>query len=252
MIRILGVFSFLIVFVFSGCKKTYNDTPILTIATAASAQFALREIAANFEKENKVKIEIILGSSGKLTTQILNGAPYDIFFSANMHYPNVLFKKEKTVSKPIIYGYGIPVLWSMKDNIIFDSTFIFLANSKVERFAIANPKNAPYGEMAIQYLKDKKVYSHIADKLVYGESISQVNEYILNQAADCGISAKSIVLSPKLKGKGTYKELNRRYWIEQGTVIINNDNVPELKQKFLKYIHSNKGTSLLKKYGYAI
>ena len=222
----------------------------LIIATAASAQFAIKDIAAQFSKKNNVKVDVILGSSGKLTTQIINGAPYDLFFSANMKYPNVLVEKGKTENEPLIFANGVPVIWYVKgDNKISSS---FLQNSIIEKIVIAEPKNAPYGEAAVSFFKDERVYETIESKLVYGESISQVNEYILNKTADIGVTAKSIVVSPKLKGVGNFMDLPSKYWIKQGVVIIKNDNESKLKDDFLKYVTSPEGIKILENYGYSI
>ena len=128
---------------------------------------------------------------------------------------------------------------------------IFL-DSIIEKIVVADPKNAPYGEAAINYFKNKGIYSLIEHKLVYGESISQVNEHILNKTADIGITAKSIVKSPKLKGKGNFIDLGSKYWIEQGAVIIKNENDKKLKKDFLKYVSSSEGIKILEKYGYSI
>ncbi len=250
MIRYL--FCLLISVFFLECNTSKKDKNKLLIATAASTQFALKELVISFEKKYAVSIDLILGSSGKLTTQILNGAPYDLFFSANMKYPAILFEKGKTIHKPIMYGYGIPVLWTTKEEIKFDSLPSSLIHTNIKHIVVANPHNAPYGEKAIQFFKDYKIYSELENKLVYGENISHVNEYILNKTADFGIGAKSIVLSPKLEGKGCFKELNKKYWIKQGVVIIKNDNLPELKQKFLEYIQSEEGIEILKRFGYSI
>ena len=129
----------------------------LTIATAASAQFALKKLAINFSKKHNIKVDVILGSSGKLTTQIINGAPYDLFFSADMYYPKMLFNKGKTEKKPITYAYGAPVIWTMRKDIAMDS-LVQLKDPSIKHLAIANPRNAPYGRKAIRYLKQKNVY----------------------------------------------------------------------------------------------
>jgi len=228
-------------------KKEVNK---ITVAAAASTQFAINEIARDFEKENDVKIEVITGSSGKLTTQILNGAPYDIFFSADMMYPQVLFEKNKCLSAPKIYGLGIPVLWSLDKELIFDEKGKFLLNENIKKIAIGNPKNAPYGRMAVKFYKDYGIYDSISLKLVYGESISLVNEYILNKTATIGVSALSVILSPQVSDKGVYMVLGEQYRIKQGVVELNNNETSAIKTKFLAYVFSEKGKKIFKKYGY--
>ena len=250
MIKKITLFIALFGIVFTSCKPT-NNIDKLTIATAASAQFALKKLAINFSKKHNIKVDVILGSSGKLTTQIINGAPYDLFFSADMYYPKMLFNKEKTEKKPITYAYGTPVIWTMRKDIAIDS-LVQLKDPSIKHLAIANPRNAPYGRKAIRYLKQKNVYKSIEHKLVYGESISQVNEYVLNKTVEVGVTAKSIVSSPKLKGKGFFKELDKEYWVKQGAVIIKNKNLPEMKKQFLEYVLSEEGKEILVNYGYSI
>ena len=250
MIKKITLFIVLSVFAFSTCKSSKTSDK-LTIATAASTQFALKKLAANFSKKHNIPVDVILGSSGKLTTQIINGAPYDLFFSSDMYYPRILFSKEKTENRPTTYAYGAPVIWTMKNDIVMDSLFK-LKDPKIKHLAIANPKNAPYGRKAVSYLKQKKGYEDIKHKLVYGESISQVNEYILNKTVEVGVTAKSIVFSPKLKGTGFFKELDKEYWVKQGAVIIKNKNLPEMKKQFLEYVLSEEGKEILVNYGYSI
>ena len=250
MIKKITLVIAIIVMVFSSCKPT-NNTDKLTIATAASAQFALKKLAINFSKKYNIRVDVILGSSGKLTTQIINGAPYDLFFSADMYYPKMLHNKGKTEKKPITYAYGAPVIWTMRKDIPIDS-LVQLKNPSIKHLAIANPRNAPYGRKAIRYLKQKNVYESVEHKLVYGESISQVNEYVLNKTVEVGVTAKSIVLSPKLKGTGFFKELDKEYWVKQGAVIIKNKNLPEIKKQFLEYVLSEEGKEILVNYGYSI
>lgn len=250
MIKKITFFIVLSVFAFSTCKSSKTSDK-LTIATAASAQFALKKLAINFSKKHNIEVDVILGSSGKLTTQIINGAPYDLFFSADMYYPKMLFNKEKTEKKPITYAYGTPVIWTMRKDIAIDS-LVQLKDPSIKHLAIANPRNAPYGRKAIRYLKQKNVYKSVEHKLVYGESISQVNEYILNKTVEVGVTAKSIVFSPKLKGTGFFKELDKEYWVKQGAIIIKNNNLPEMKKQFLEYVLSEEGKEILINYGYSI
>ncbi len=195
----------------SDSARTNNGGPAkLTIAAAASTQFAVREIADAFSKENNdFKIEVIIGSSGKLTTQITNGAPYDVFFAANMKYADKVFQSGISAGEPQIFGFGVPTFWTMDTTMKLDASGTFLSEAGIEKIAIAEPTNAPYGAMAVNFFKSNNLYDDVKDKLVYGESISQVNEYIMNQGAQVGISAKSIILSPKVELKGLYLPLEK-------------------------------------------
>lgn len=223
----------------------------LTIACAASAQFAVRDLADQFSEIKNLKIDVIAGSSGRLTTQLMNGAPFDIFFSADMSYPKLLFEKGLCIGDASVYAKGVPVFWTSKKEYDLSRIGWLLQMDKINKVAIADPKNAPYGAAAIQFFKDQEWLWWLERKFVYGESISQVNEYILSENADIGVTAKSIVSSPKLKGIGKYLAFSQEYWIPQGLVAMKNENGEEMKTEFLQFVLSNQGKGILKKYGFA-
>jgi len=241
-----GIFFF---FLFS-CTTTNDEK--LTIATAANVQFAMEEIIQVFESETGINCDMVVSSSGKLTAQIQRGAPFDVFVSADMKYPNTLFEKGFAIQKPEIYGFGKLVLWTFKkvDNLSVD----WLNSSEVQHIAIAAPLTAPYGKAATEVLNNFKFFEKIKSKLVYGESISQVNQFILTESAEVGFTAKSVILSSKLKGKGKWTELPSESYqaIEQGVVVIKNDNAIQLEnaQKFYRFLFSKKTKLILEKYGY--
>ena len=240
----------LILMFFSSCSSDEKKT--LTIAAAANVQFAMEEIIYAFEEETAINCEMVVSSSGKLTAQIQRGAPFDVFVSADMKYPNVLFEKGFADELPEIYGFGKLVLWTLKE--VEDLSIGWLRNSEVQHFAIAAPLTAPYGKAAIEVLTHFNVFEEIKRKLVYGESISQVNQFILTQSAEVGFTAKSAVLSPKLKGKGKWVELPSVSYqpIEQGVVVVkrNNTNQLENAKKFYRFLFSKKAKTILRNYGY--
>jgi molybdate transport system substrate-binding protein len=224
----------------------------VTVAVAANAQYAMKEIVKQYEKETGKELELIIGSSGKLTAQIREGAPFDIFLSADMEYPQVLYKEGLTLSEPKIYAYGSLVLWTMKDFDLLNINVLLLPEVKV--VALANPKIAPYGEAAIDVMKYYKVYEKAEPKLVYGESISQVNQYIISKAADIGFTAKSVVLSPEMQGKGKWMEIDKKAYkpIAQGAVLLKSSKERNAAdaELFYNYLYSEKAKKILKKYGY--
>jgi len=177
-------------------------------AVSANVQYAIDELIRKFKEENgNIQIKKVISSSGKLANQILKGAPYDIFLSADMKYPLFLFKRGLAISKPKVYAYGVVVLWSMKDiNIEKEGLGVLL---KANKIAVPNPKNAPYGRASIEVLKNTKLYEKVKDRLIYGESVSQVNHYILMRLVDVGFTSKSSVLSPVLRGKGRWIEIEK-------------------------------------------
>lgn len=169
-----------------------------------------------------------------------------------MEYPQALYKEGLTVSEPKIYGYGQLVLWTLKEFKTLDINTILLA--EVKTIAIANPKVAPYGEAAVSVMNYYKVYEKAQPKLVYGESISQVTQYISSQSADVGFTAKSVVLSPEMQGKGKWIDLDKKSYpaIAQGAVLIKSSTARNKTgaEQFYNYLYSEKAKKVFKKYGY--
>ena len=235
----------------TSCQENKNHQ--LTIATASNMQFTMEALTASFTQETGIACQTIISSSGKLTAQIKKNAPYDIFVSANMKYPNELFHSGFSQDKPKVYAHGKLVLWSMNEKI--QPSIDMLLNEKVKHIAIANPKTAPYGTAAIEVLKFHNIYEAIQHKLVYGESISQTNQFILSQSAEIGFTAKSVLLSPKMKDEGKWVTLNDNSYspISQGIVLVktrNNKNIEA--QQFQDFLFSKKAKDILKTYGYLV
>jgi molybdate transport system substrate-binding protein len=224
----------------------------VTIAVAANAQYPMKEIEKQYEKETGKQVELIIGSSGKLTAQIREGAPFDIFLSADTEYPQLLYKESLTLSEPKIYAYGSLVLWTCKEFDLLNMNVLLLPEVKV--ITIANPKIAPYGQAAIDVMKYYKLYEKAEPKLVYGESISQVNQYISSKAADIGFTAKSVVLSPEMYGKGKWMEIDKKAYrpIAQAAVLLKYSKERNFAdaQLFYNYLYSEKAKNIFKKYGY--
>ncbi len=232
-----------------GCNQTEKD--VVTIAVAANMQFALEEISEVFTHQTGIPYELVISSSGKLTAQIKQGAPYDIFISADMKYPDEIYKSGLAAKPPRIYGYGQLVLWSLYDTI--QPSLAILPDKNIEHIALANPKTAPYGRAAIQVLENHHIYNQIKSKLVYGESIAQVNQFITSKSSEIGFTAKSVVLSPKMKNRGHWIALDRKTYqpIEQGVVILKNEN-QSIKdvQQFYDFLFSKEATEILEEFGY--
>ncbi|MCF6296693.1 MAG: molybdate ABC transporter substrate-binding protein [Flavobacteriaceae bacterium] len=241
---------FIIFLLFIACKQKQKNK--LTIATAANMQFIIHELVNSFTKETGIECEVIVGSSGKLTAQIKEGAPFDVFVSADMKYPNKLFKNGLTTKTPTIYAYGKLVLWTMFDNL--KPSLNLLLSDSINHIALANPKVAPYGLSTIEVLNHTKMFKKVKDKLVYGESISQTNQFITSKVAEIGFTAKSVVLSPNIKGKGTWVDIDSSYYslIEQGIVILKNrPSQINNAQKFYNFLLSAKAKEILNKFGYS-
>jgi molybdate transport system substrate-binding protein len=228
----------------------------LTVAAAANVQFVMAELVKDFDSTTGIKTDIILNSSGKLTAQIKEGAPYDVFVSADMKYPEELYKSGFAIDSPKVYANGLLVLWTTLADIKPTADLKMLTSNAVKKIAIANPQTATYGQASVESMNYYKVYDQVKDKLVYGECISQTNQYIITKSADIGFTAKSIVLADEMKGKGTRVDIDTRSYkpIRQGAVILKhgNETNQESAKKFYNYLYSGKAKSILKKYGYVI
>ncbi len=235
------------------CCGTQHRNPKLTIATSANAQFAVQEVAMTFERKEHVECDIIMGSSGKLTAQIKEGAPFDLFFSADMRYPNELHARGLTLVAPEVYAYGKLVLWSVRPDL--SPTLRDIIQPQIKYIAVANPKTAPYGRAALQVLERNGLMDLVSGKLVYGESVAQANQFILSAASDVGFTAKSVILSTHLEGKGKWIEMDPGSYdpIAQGVALLRRDGANEGAAKsFYDFLFSSEGAVILKKYGYRL
>jgi len=228
----------------------------LTVAAASNVQYVLNELAKDFESSTGIKTDIILNSSGKLTAQIKQGAPYDVFVSADIKYPEELYKSGFAIDAPKVYANGLLVLWTTHTSIKPRNDLKVLTSDAVKKIAIANPRTAPYGQASVEAMNFYKVYDKVKDKLVYGESISQTNQYIISGSADIGFTAKSIVLAEEMKEKGKWVDIDRKSYkpIAQGAVILKHGNETnhDTSKKFYDYLYSEKAKTILKKYGYVV
>lgn len=236
-----------VVLLFSGA--VFREGKI-TVAVAANAQFALEEIKVLYEKETGLKVDLVKGASGKLTAQIREGAPFDVFVSADTVYPHTLNKEGLTAERPQIYAYGALVLWAIHGPAPKD--IHTLHDPLIRKVAIANSRLAPYGEAAVQALKYYKLYDKIESRLVYGESLSQVSQYVLSGAAQAAFTSRSIVVSAEMKGQGKWIEVDSKAYspLAQSAVLLK--SAPPEAKKFYRYLFSPSCKSIWKKYGYRV
>ena len=228
----------------------------ITIALSANVSYAMNDLKAEFSKlYPNANIRVILGGSGKLTAQIKNGAPYDIFMSANMKYPQALFDNNLAITKPMVYAQGSLALFS-KEKIDFSGGINTVLDKNIKTIAIANPRLAPYGKYSVEALKNAKLYKKVKSKFVYAESISQTVAYSV-RATDIGFIAKSALFSKNMR---RYKqginwiEINPKLYtpINQGIILLKNAKNNSDAMKFYKYILSQKAKDIFKKYGYLV
>ena len=206
-------------------------------------------------KSTNIKVKITTGASGKLTQQIMSGAPFDAFLSADVEYPAKLAKAGYTTTPSQIYAYGTLVLWS-NTGVNLNKGVKVVTDPDVKKISIANPKTAPYGVEAMNTMKFYKVDKAIEQKLVIAESISQVGAYVTTKAVDIGFMAKSVVLSPEMKNVGKWVEIDPKTYntIDQAMVGLKNGS-PENQiaaKRFLKFMSSPKAREILKANGYKL
>lgn len=228
----------------------------INIAVAANVSYAMDTLKSEFHKLHpNTKVQVLLGSSGKLTAQIKNGAPFGLFMAANMKYPEALYKSGDAITRPIIYAQGsLAYLSSTKQD--FAQGIKLVSSKNISKIAIANPKTAPYGKTALQAMKNGGVYDAVKDKLVYAESISQTVIYAIN-AADIGFVAKSSLYSPKMaqyKKGVNWNDVNPKLYtpINQGIVILKNgEKNPKIKA-FYDFILSKTAKKIFRDFGYIV
>jgi molybdate transport system substrate-binding protein len=237
----------LILILFKSCTSVSKKGTI-RIAAAASTQYVLEALIEAYTSEKEVEIESVISSSGKLTAQIEHGAPIDVFISADTVYPNYLFEKGMGVERPIIYAYGQLVLWTLGTYDLSNGLAI-LSDPVIQKIAIADPKTAPYGRLSQAYLKEKKVYESLENKLILGESIGQVNQYINTQAVEIGLTAKSVVMAPKLKGKGQFVVLENAF-LAQSMLLLKRGKSSTAAVEFYTFLQSTEAQKIFAEYGY--
>jgi len=226
----------------------------LTVAVAANARYPFDEIRRSFETETGWKIRTVVSSSGNLTSQILNGAPFDLFLSADTSYPNILRQKGFVVDSLMIYAYGKLILWMAAGSP--DSTLRALNSTAVHHIALAEPTTAPYGKEAEVALRQGGLLSSLRSRFVYGISIAQVNQYILSSSVDAALTGQSLVFDPavSVSGAWTYVAASLYSPIAQGMVIVRHSDAATMTRarRFAAYVLSPPARTIFQRYGYAL
>jgi molybdate transport system substrate-binding protein len=223
------------------------------IAAASDLKFALDSIVTVFKRAHTgSQIDVTYGSSGKLYEQVSHGAPFDLFFSADISYPLGLQKKGLALSDVETYGVGRIVIWCKKVD-PNPTGMETLLNHSIIKVAIANPRHAPYGQRAEEAMKYFKVYEKIKSKLVFGENISQAAQFVTTGAADAGVIALSLALSP------TMKKMNGSYYLipatsheplRQGFVLLKHAKDNALAHAFKNFLTTTESVKILGYFGF--
>jgi molybdate transport system substrate-binding protein len=227
----------------------------ITIAAAADLNSALTEIAANFKKRTHITVKLSFGASGALKQQIENGAPFDLFFSADMDYPKQLIDAGRAEASSLYrYAVGRLVLWVPADSPldVEHKGLNVLADPSVKKISIANPEHAPYGRAAVAAMKHVQVYDQIADRLVRGENVSQAAQFVESGNAQVGFVALAHVTSPEMKGKGRYWQIPTEAYpaLDQGLVIISRSRRKKQAAAFVEYLKTPEAGKVLSSYGF--
>lgn len=235
----------------------HAQTP-LRVAAASDLEPLLPPILAQFQHETGIRAEATYQASAMLTTEIKNGAPFDVFLSANMEYPQQLISAglaqglgEGTAGTPILYAKGNLVLWTRKDTHLPDPNLELLRSPALRHLAIANPERAPYGKAAVTFLKDADLYQLLKSKLVIAENIAQAAQFVDSGNAEAGLISMTSALTPRLAAAGHYFVIPAKQYppIEQGTVLVSNSTQRVAAKKFLVFLMSTPTQQLLRKYG---
>jgi molybdate transport system substrate-binding protein len=228
----------------------------ITVAAAADLQFAMQDIAARFQKETGKTVKLIYGSSGNFFQQIQNGAPFDLFFSADLDYARKLEAAGLTEPGSYYqYARGKIVVWVLKESKLnLNSGMQVLLDPSVKKIAVANPLHAPYGQAAVAAMQKENVYERVKDKFVLGENISQTASFVVSGAADVGVVALSLALSPNMKDKGRYAEVPAGEYppIEQACVILRSSQNKETARQFLSFVKTEGTANVLRSYGFEV
>jgi len=255
--KITGYRLLIIFILISGFSLSVQAADNILVAAASNLRFAMHEICQDFQKENtSIQTKVSYGSSGNFFAQISQGAPFDIFFSADATYPELLEKEGLTAKETQkVYAVGKIVLWFPKDSKVdLDKGLQSVTFPAVKKLVIANPRHAPYGRAAEESLRYYGLWEKVEGKLIYGENISQTAQFVHTGAADAGIVALSLAISPKMLDEG-------RYWIipdeshsdiEQIYVVLKKGKRKKSVRKFLDFIHGEKGGKILSRYGFVI
>jgi len=241
----------------AGGDSTESAPNAISIAAAADLKFALDDLVKQFqEKYPATKANVTYGSSGNFFAQLQNGAPFDLFLSADISYPQKLAEKGLGADDVFPYAIGRLVVWVPKDSPVdLDKLGIkSLLEPSVHKIAVANPEHAPYGRAAFAALKTLNLYDQVASRLVYGENIAQTAQFVQSGAADIGLLALSLAVSPQMHDAGRYWPVPLEAYprMEQGGIILRSSKNLQLARAFRDFVLGDGGRAVLQQYGFSL
>ena len=227
----------------------------IAVAAASDLRFALDEIVLAFKKANPgIEVRVSYGSSGNFFSQIANGAPFDLFFSADVDYVTKLGEQGLTLPDGhFVYGIGRIVLWTSSSSKLDVSRGLsILVDPAVRKIAIANPRHAPYGRAAEAALRAAKIYDAVQSKLVFGENVAQAAQFAQTGAADAAIIAHALALSPTLQkeGRAFLIPSDQHPRLEQGGTILRRTTEPATAQAFRSFLLGPEARVILDRFGF--
>lgn len=227
----------------------------LSVAAAADLSSALKEMAADYEQRTGVRLKLSFGSSGMLTQEIQNAAPFDVFLSADMDYPRQLVATGLADGDTLTqYARGKLVLWTPSGSRLDleHQGMNVLLDPSVKKIAIANPQHAPYGRAALAALKHSELYDRVKDRLVMGENVAQAAQFVESGNAQAGFVALAHARALEMSHKGKYWEVPADDYppLHQGAVILTHSQHKREAADFLRYLGSAEASDLLRKYGF--
>jgi len=228
----------------------------ITVAAAADLHSVMDEIVTNFHAKTGARVKVIYGSSGNFFQQIQNGAPFDVFLSANADYPKKLNSAGLAVPNSYYeYARGkLVLLVSARSNLDLHSGLRVLTDRAVKRVAIADPSHAPYGQAAVAALKSENIYAAISPKIVMGENVSQAASFVLSGAADVGLVALSLARAPETRGQVRYAEISTADYppIQQACVILRSSKSQKLAMQFEEFLRGPESAAVFQKFGFEV
>ena len=226
-----------------------------TVAAASDLKFAIEEVAAAFEKDSGHKLRLVFGSSGNFKTQILQGAPFHLFMSADEGFVYELADAGKTVDRGRLYALGrigiiVPPGSALKPDGELKDLAAALQDGRLHKFAIANPEHAPYGARAKEALQHAGLWQAIEPKLVYGENISQTAQFAVSGSTQGGIIALSLALAPAVARTGRFALIPESWHqpLKQRTVLL--EGAPPAARAFYEHLSTPAAQAVMKRYGF--
>jgi molybdate transport system substrate-binding protein len=240
---------------FAATESTAQKAPV--VAAASDLKFALEAAAAQFALQSGARVDLVFGSSGNLTRQLIDGAPFELFLSADEAFVDKLVDAGLTRDRGVLYAIGRIVLFAPHGSPLavderLDGLRALLARGRLTRFAIANPEHAPYGRAAEAALRARGLWEPLQPALVLGENIAQAAQFATTGNAAGGIVAYSLVLAPPLSDRGTYVLLPDSFHppLRQRMVLLKRASVTA--ERFYQYLQQPPGREILRRYGFTV